>query len=386
MTFRALCVVGLVALSMLGCGSSDSGTAGGGGTGGSGGASGNGGAEAADYTTRGSSEVGVLTTSITDVARARTLPVEVWYPTASPSTPSEVVDFEQDAERRDALSSLLDAAPADCVATTTTATRDAPPVTGDYPVVLYTHCYTCTRWSAHAVIAHLVSHGFVVLSADHEGDTLYDALEGTQSPLSNALVDVREADVRALLGAVLAGVVLPEGVSAIASQLGLLGHSIGSVTAGRVAQNDSRIAAVVGMAAPMENVLYGEVLMENISIPLGLLEATEDNSVGVPGNLFIRENFDTANTPAYKLALADAGHWSVTNIAGLTEGFAPGCGQGTRQTNGESFSYVPVDEANGYTASFVTAFFAAHLRGEAAGLALLQSNPWPTAAPIEVRE
>jgi hypothetical protein len=142
----------------------------------------------------------------------------------------------------------------------------------------------------------------------------------------------------------------------------------------------------VGMAAPMENVLYGEVLMENITIPLGLLEATEDNSVGVPGNVFIRENFNKANTPAYKLAIADAGHWSVTNIAGLTEGFAPGCGEGIRQTNGEPFTYVAVGEANGYTASFVTAFFAGHLRGEATGLTFLGSDPWPAAATLEVRE
>ena len=381
MKFRSLFVVGLLALTIIGCGSSENGSAGSGGTGGFGG-----GGEVPDYTMPGPAAIGVTTTSLTDDSRARTLPVEVWYPTASPGAPSAVLDFEQDADRRDALSPLLDAAPADCVATTTAATREASPVAGDYPVVLYTHCYTCTRWSAHAVIAHLVSHGFVVVSADHEGDTLYDALEGTQSPLSNDLVDLREADVRALLDAVLAGDVLPEGVTAIASQIGLLGHSIGSVTAGRVAQNDSRIAAVVGMAAPMENVLYGEVLMENITIPLGLLEATEDNSVGVPGNVFIRENFNKANTPAYKLAIADAGHWSVTNIAGLTEGFAPGCGEGIRQTNGEPFTYVAVGEANGYTASFVTAFFAGHLRGDATGLTFLGSDPWPAAATLEVRE
>jgi hypothetical protein len=389
MKFHSLCVAGLFALSMIGCGSSDDGSAGSGGgagVGGFGGTGGEGGTRVPDYTMPGASAVGVVTTSVTDDSRGRTLPVELWYPTSMPGAPSAVLDFEQDAGRRDALSPLLDAAPADCVATTTNATRDAPPVAGGYPIVLYTHCYTCTRWSAHAVIEHLVSHGFVVVSADHEGDTLYDALEGAQSPLSNALVDVREADVRALLDAVLAGDILPDGVTAIASQIGLLGHSIGSVTAGRVAQNESRIAAVVGMAAPMENVLYGEVLMENITVPLGLLEATEDNSVGVPGNVFIRENFDKANTPAYKLAIVDAGHWSVTNIAGLTEGFAPGCGYGTRQTDGEPFTYVSVDEANGYTASFVTAFFAAHLRDEVAGLELLRSNPWPEAAPLQARE
>jgi len=119
---------------------------------------------------------------------------------------------------------------------------------------------------------------------------------------------------------------------------------------------------------------------------VGLLEATEDNSVGEPGNVFIRENFAEANTPAYKLAIVDAGHWSVTNIAGLLESFEPGCGDDIRQTNGEPFTYVPVAEANDYTASFATAFFAAHLLDDAAGLELLRSNPWPTAAPLEVRE
>lgn len=329
--------------------------------------------------------VGVLTTSITDEARDRTLPVEIWYPTESTGNPSEVLDFES-GDRRAALAPLLEAAPSECVATTTTATRDAPALAGEYPLVLYTHCYTCTRWSAHAVIERLVSEGFVVIAADHEGDTLFDALEGTQSELTNELVDVREADVRVLLDQVLEGGVLPEGVAAIPSQLGLLGHSIGSVTAGRVAQNDERIVAVLGMAAPMENILYGEVLMESIEIPVGMLEATEDNSIGTIGNTFIEQNFQVANTPAYKLDIVDAGHWSVTNIAGLTEGFAAGCGEGERQTNGEPFTYIGIGEANDYTAAFASAFFAAHVLDDPEALELLRSNPWPSAAPLRVRE
>ncbi|MBW1831637.1 MAG: hypothetical protein DRH23_17035 [Deltaproteobacteria bacterium] len=339
-----------------------------------------------DYTEPGPASVGVATTSLTDSSRGRTLPVEVWYPIAASGAASDVIDFETDTDRRDALSPLLDAGPAECVATTTNATRDAAATAGEYPVVLYSHCYTCTRWSAHAVMERLASHGFVVVAPDHEGDTLFDLIDGTQSPLDNALVDVREADIRFVLDQVLSGDALPEGVTANASQVGMLGHSIGSVTAGRVAQNDARIAAVAGLAAPMENILYGEVLMEFITVPLGLLEATEDNSIGEPGNLFINENFSKANTPAYKLDLVDAGHWSVTNIAGLGGFFMPGCGDDTRQTNGEPFTYVPVESANGHTATFVTAFFAAHLLNEPAALELLRSNPWPTEAPLEVRE
>jgi predicted dienelactone hydrolase len=339
-----------------------------------------------EYDATGPAAVGVLSTAATDSDRSRTLPVEVWYPIESAGTASEVIDFETGPDQEAALSGLLDAAPGACVAKTTTATRDAAASAGEYPVVLYSHCYTCTRWSAHAVMERLASHGFIVVAPDHIGDTLFDRLDGIQSPLNDELVDVREADIRFLIDGILAGDVLPDGATANAAQLGMLGHSIGSVTAGRVAQNDSRIAAVVGLAAPMENILYGEVSMEAIDVPLGLLVATEDNSITEAGNLFIRENFSKANTPAYKMEIVDAGHWSVTNIAGLDEFFAPGCGDDTRQTNGEAFTYVSVDSANGHTATFVTAFFAGHLLNEPSALELLRSDPLPSAAPIEVRE
>ncbi len=380
----------LCALALAACGSDGSGTRGAGASGGSGGAGGVGGsggsAGTPDYSMPGPASVGVTTTSLTDDSRGRTLPVEIWYPIAAAGTASDVIDFETDVGREAALSPLLDAAPSECVATTTNATRDASASAGTYPVILYSHCYTCTRWSAHAVMERLASHGFIVVAPDHEGDTLFDRLNGTASPLNNAIVDVREADIRFVLDQMLGGDTLPEGVTADASKVGMLGHSIGSVTAGRVAQNDARIAAVVGLAAPMENILYGEVLMESITVPLGLLEASEDNSIGVPGNLFIGENFSKANTPAYKLDIIDAGHWSVTNIAGLDEFFEPGCGDDLRQTNGEPFTYLPVKTANGFTATFVTAFFAGHLQDEPGGLELIRSNPWPTEAPIQVRE
>lgn len=337
-----------------------------------------------DYTEAGPSAVGVQTTSITDPARDRTLPVEVWYPIANAGSSSAVLDFEQDESRRTALSTLLETAPEECVATTTNATRDTNPVTGTFPLIVYTHCYTCMRWSAHAVIERLVSHGFVVVSADHEGDTIFDQLEGTASPLDPSLVDTREADIKVLLDQVLAGDVLPSGVSVDPELIGILGHSIGSVTAGRVAQNDARFSAVVGMAAPME--LYPGVSMEDITIPLAFIEATEDNSITEAGNVLIRENFGKANIPAYKLDIVDAGHWSVTNIAEIAPGYKPGCGDDTRQTNGEPFTYVPVDEALDYTASFVTAFFAGQLLMDPIALELLESDPWPDAAPIQIRD
>ena len=348
---------------------------------------GGGNGDARDFFSPGDFTVGVTSGSLTDTTRDdRTLAVEVWYPAESKGAASAVLDFETDSERRTTLSMLLDDAPTECVAKTTQSTRDASAWAGEYPLVLYSHCFSCTRWSAHAVMERLASHGYVVVAPDHTGDTLFDGLQGMGLPLDPSLVPLRTADIRFVLDRVLADDVLPNGLKIDPARVGMLGHSIGSVTAGSVADEDARIGAVLGVAAPMENPLFPGGMLASIDVPIGMLLATEDNSILEVGNEVIRLNFAEANEPAYRLDIVDAGHWSVTNIAGLTEGFAPGCGEGVRQTNGQPFTYLDVDTANDITATFVTAFFAAHLEGDADAIALLESSPWPEQAPLLVRD
>ena len=57
--------------------------------------------------------------------------------------------------------------------------------------------------------------------------------------------------------------------------------------------------------------------------------------------------------------------------------FTPGCGDGIRQTvPGEPFTYLPIDTGRAIGAAYVTAFFAAELRGEDAGRSYLaQAHP-----------
>ncbi|MEM9730274.1 MAG: hypothetical protein AAF997_16965 [Myxococcota bacterium] len=340
----------------------------------------------ADFTERGPLEVAVTTTSLTDSSRDRTLALEVWYPTEDAGDASAVLDFAVGSDQAQALGPLLEAAPSDCVATSTGATRDASPLEGSYPVVFYSHCYTCTRWSAHAVMERLASHGFVVVAPDHTSDTLFDRLEVDFPPLDADLVALRIADVRFVIDEVLDGGVLPSGVAADAARLGMLGHSLGSVTSGGVAEQDDRISAVAGLAAPMENPLTPGVDIEAINVPLALLLATEDNSIGLAGNVVLQANFENANPPAYRLDLIDGGHWSVTNIAGIDTAYEPGCGDGTRQESGEPFTYLDVDRANDLTATFVTAFFVAHLNEDDAGFDLLDESAWSDDAVFEARE
>jgi hypothetical protein len=93
--------------------------------------------------------------------------------------------------------------------------------------------------------------------------------------------------------------------------------------------------------------------------------AVEDNSITELGNNLIRSNFDQATSGAWKAEVADAGHWSVSDLVGVVSGFAPGCGAGTRQTDGQPFTYLDAATGRNLTAAYATAFFKAYLKADA---------------------
>ena len=63
------------------------------------------------------------------------------------------------------------------------------------------------------------------------------------------------------------------------THVGVLGHSFGAVTAGRVAQLDTRFSAAAALCAPMENPLTPGVTLADIHVPLMFVVAIEDNSI-----------------------------------------------------------------------------------------------------------
>ena len=123
----------------------------------------------------------------------------------------------------------------------------------------------------------------------------------------------------------------------------------------------------------MENPLIPGVKLAEIHKPVWFLVAQEDNSITEFGNKFIRDNFAAAPAEAWKIEVADAGHWSVSDLAGLTSMFAAGCGEGIRQTDGADFSYLDPAVGREVTAAYVTAFFRATLADDAGARAYLNS-------------
>jgi dienelactone hydrolase len=297
----------------------------------------------------------------------QSLALQAFYPTDAQTAPIAIESLEAEP-RRARYASLLAGASA-CPTRRLDVAVDAPPAAGAFPLIIASHCHSCTRLSTATTAIRLASHGFVVLAPDHTADTLWDMLDGNEASLDAAQLAVRVADVQRALD-----LADPSLASADRSRVGVFGHSFGAVTAGRVAQLDDRISAAAALAAPMENPLIPGVQLAEIGEPLMFLVAVEDNSITEFGNKFIRDNFAAAANRAWKLEVADAGHWSVSDLDGLVPAFRRGCGDDIRQTDGEPFTYLDPVLGRDIAAANITAFFRATLDGDAGAAAYLDAG------------
>jgi predicted dienelactone hydrolase len=291
----------------------------------------------------------------------RPLTVEVWYPTTDDAEPAPIAEAFLGSPQREDYDALLDDAPEGCPSTTSLATEDAPLAPGSWPVVVLSHCHQCVRFSNMTIAQSLAQAGFVVVAPDHAGNTLFE----TGLPLDKETLKLRRADLGHALDALLNGDLgLP--ASALDDGLiGALGHSFGSVSVGLLAQEDGRIGAAMGVAAPMDNPLLPGVSIEALELPLMFLLAEEDNSITEAGNILIRNNYDDAPGPAWLVEVPDVGHWSFSDVCGLTEDFMAGCGEDARQTDpDEAFAYSDPEESRMFAASLAVAFFEETLLGE----------------------
>ena len=345
---------------------------------------------------RGTHPVGTRTLMLEDTTRQRVLPVEIWYPAAESARATEtlgepiaaMVVGEEDRTRYEAL---LDAAPAECPTKHVRSAREAKPAEGKWPLVMVSHCHNCTRFAYASIAEHLASYGVAVAVTDHVGNTLFDALDEEALPLNTSTLAIRVGDLRFVLDTLLDE--QAESVDASlrgkfdANRLGAMGHSFGSVTAGVFTKEEPRVKALIGLAAPIENALLPGVTMTEITKPVMLFVAKEDNSITEFGNDMIRENYANANPPVWKLELEDAGHWSFTDIAGAHSSFMAGCGTGERQTKaGQQFTYPKVQDQIALVRSWVAAMFLAHLNDDAMAKLQLASNTEQDGVEVKQRK
>ncbi len=322
-----------------------------------------------DYGAPGPHAVGVRSFTVT-ADGGRALTVEVWYPAGESARAAseegfEVTQFEADPTRAALLAEWLEQTPDVCAPRRAAGARDVPIKDSQrWPLLVFSHCTECFRYSMHSVTAHLASHGFVVAAPDHTDNTRFDAT----APLTDAFLAVRVADVSRVIDEMLPQV--------DAERVAVFGHSFGAVTAGKTVELDERARAGFLIAAPAKSPFLNFRGLENLDRPLSFLLAREDNSITQYGNDFIRENFIAVPKPNWLIEVDNAGHWSFSDIAGLGERYLPGCGEGVRELDGGAFTYIDNDEARHIAKRAVTAWASYVLRGdEAAATALGEALP-----------
>lgn len=361
------------------CGCADAGSGDGSGSGeGSGNVEGSGsGVAAFDFAAPGPYRVGVRSLPLVDTAHARAWTAEVWYPTVAEGSASDLLAFATTLDERALLERLYAAAPLGCATQSTLAIRNAALGVGELlPVIFFSHCHGCTRFEFFTVAEQLASYGFAVVAPDHAGNTLFAHESGTPAPLNATFLNTRVEDMLFTAAAAfdVAGPFAAAGLRFDAARIGVMGHSFGAATAAWTGERLPDVKGVVAVAAPMESPLLPGPTVAALRLPTLFLLAREDNSITELGNRFIRNNHAAAASPSWLIELVNAGHWSPSDICGLTTDFAAGCGDGRRMTGRAPFSYVDNGVARRSTAAMVTAFFASVLVGDARGVAYLNAG------------
>lgn len=340
------------------------------------------------YNAMGPYPVGNQTISVMNNSEGRTLTVEIWYPAASAQGTQSIVDFASDDAERDEMLGLLETAPEQCTRRETSSSKDAAPAASPatMPLVIFSHCFECTRYSSFSLAERLASHGIAVAAPDHARNTLFDS----GAMLNVEFLATRASDVSAVLDELLTenSQALPESLQGRfdASRVAIAGHSYGAVTAGKVLQDDPRFKAGLIIAAPFESPVFPGVSAANVEEPLLFMVAQEDNSIGSLGNAVLRANYEAAPGPAWKIEITDAGHWSFSDIAGIVPAFNAGCGDGERQTApGEPFTYIDNVLARDITATYGMLFFAVHLLDDQDAAAALGVSSHPDIVDVQMK-
>lgn len=194
-----------------------------------------------DPFSRGPHAVGVSTVELVDQTRARKLPVEVWYPATAAFAGQDLAPATRDRYV------LLPGFPEPWQL----AVRGATPELGRRPLVVFSHGFGGHRRQSTFFTTHLASHGYVVVSPDHTGNTFVDLMINRSGAPADAwrssMVD-RPADVRFLIDAARDGRL---GVDADSARVAICGHSFGGWTSVRSIAEEPRLAAVVALAPAM---------------------------------------------------------------------------------------------------------------------------------------
>ena len=267
--------------------------------------------------------VGVQTITITDVERDRPLTVDVTFPLAEGT--------EGTSQRYTFITGDYYESPRAIAATADQISPEGP-----FPLVVYTHGSGGLRYIDSDYTETLASHGYLVVAADHSGNTAVDQFVDTSDDPATIAYN-RPRDVQILIDAMLNPESL-ETVGFVASvdpeKIAVTGHSLGgyatyavvsgmSNDAGSI-EGDARIDAIIPIAPALgdggPDSLLSDEQLARVEVPTLILVGTADETTPVVPNVERAFTFASSDT-IYRDELVDAAHQSFTDVCDYQEFF-----------------------------------------------------------------
>ncbi|MBC8292498.1 MAG: hypothetical protein H8E45_04950 [Proteobacteria bacterium] len=328
--------------------------------------------------------VGVTTLQMADVSRldvdglsARPVAVELFYPSTAAATAGIPLDATT------LMGGQMPPSP---------AYRDVAMATGSFPLLVFSHGFAGTRNQSIYLVTHLASHGYVVASPDHHGNTLPDLLNGVVD--FDSAVN-RPVDISFLLDELLAANATPgdflEG-AIDATRIGMSGHSFGGYTTLAIAGGaffydeplivagfeidpfggtftDTRVKAIAPLAPAA--FMFDDAFFTGITVPTMLMAGTLDQTTPLADNQ--QRPFDNlpANAPFTALGtLLDGGHLAFSHACDI-----PGPLGNLLTGDGDACSplHLPWRHGHDIINYLLLNFFDAALAGDTAALARLSA-------------
>jgi len=311
--------------------------------------------------------VGVRTLALVDPSRPNTrntgprpVTVELYYP----STAAAVAGVPRDQP-----------AVLGVPVTEIPAYRDVARAAGNHPLVVFSHGNNGIRFQSVFFALHLASHGYVVASPDHHGNTFADTLAGIVDPL---VVTNRPADMSFVIDEMLALSATPGSIldgAVDADRIGASGHSFGGFTSFILAGGtgspfgaflDERVKAIFPQAPAAA---LPEALFRNIDVPTLIIGGTIDRTTPFPTNQQRPYDLIPSGPSIVALAeLANGGHFTFSDfcevdrrLLGFLGGFDEACEP----------RHLPWRHAHDVINYLALNFFDGTLRGDGDALAKL---------------
>lgn len=284
------------------------------------------GAESApDPSTWGPYPVGAMTFPVTLLDQngvPRTIRIEVWYPTTEEhrNGPFDAIDFVLDAP--ESVKDLVQVYEGQLPSIPVDVVRDAPlrRADGPYPLVVFSHGAYGIRFQSVFFTVPLASHGYVVASADHTGNILYDLLGDGGYNVDSMIISAfdRPLDAVAVIDEMMrrsSDITDPLYLSVDDQFVGISGHSFGGYTSLNLGFTDPRIKAVLPMAPATAPLGLLGFKLEEFPHPMMMMTGGMDKTL--PTENEMAKPFLDFPSPKFYFELNTGGHFTYSDICML---------------------------------------------------------------------